>query len=317
MIGLPWPVLAATGGIGGGLLTVLLALLLPGRTQLPWRRRRGPWGGPERGLLSQLADGMTALIERLLRQRNGLVGGTAVLEQAGVKMRLQEFSALVIISTVVAAAVGLLVGGILLALVLVIMVPVGIKLWLGMKTRRRQRSFADQLQDSLQLLASSLRAGHSMLQALNSVARESESPTSDEFARIINQTRVGREVGEALEETALRMDSDDFAWVVQAIAINREVGGNLAEVLDAVGATIRERNQIRRQVKALAAEGKISAYVLMALPIGICLFLGTTNPTFIQQFTTSGVIGYGMIVTAFLLLIAGALWLRKTIQIKF
>ena len=85
---------------------------------------------------------------------------------------------------------------------------------------------------------------------------------------MVNETRVGRDLGEALDEIAERMGSDDFTWVAQAIAIHREVGGNLAEVLDAVGHTIRERNAIRRQVKALSAEGKLSAIVLMALPFG-------------------------------------------------
>lgn len=85
------------------------------------------------------------------------------------------------------------------------------------------------------------------------------------MARVVNQVRVGRDLGEALDEAADRMDSDDFRWIAQAIAIHRQVGGNLAEVMDTVGETIRERNQIRRQVAALSAEGKLSAYVLIAL----------------------------------------------------
>ena len=108
-------------------------------------------------------------------------------------------------------------------------------------------------------MAGSLRAGHSLLRAVDSVASEADAPTSEEFARIVNETRVGRDLNDALDEVAERMGSDDFTWVAQAIAIHREVGGNLAEVLDAVGHTIRERNAIRRQVKALAAEGKLSA----------------------------------------------------------
>ena len=117
-------------------------------------------------------------------------------------------------------------------------------------------------------MASSLRAGHSLLRAMDAVSQEADAPTSEEFARLVNETRVGRDLAEALDEIAERTASEDFAWVAQAIAIHREVGGNLAEVLDAVGHTIRERNAIRRQVKALSAEGKLSAIVLMSLPFG-------------------------------------------------
>ena len=103
---------------------------------------------------------------------------------------------------------------------------------------------------------------------------------------MINETRVGRDLGDALDEIAERMASEDFAWVAQAIAIHREVGGNLAEVLDTVGQTIRERNQIRRQVKALSAEGKLSAFVLMALPFGSRLPLAD-QPGYLAKFTES------------------------------
>jgi tight adherence protein B len=206
--------------------------------------------------------------------------------------------------------------GPLLGLGLALVVPILAKVAVSVRTARRQKAFADQLDDSLQLMASSLRAGHSLLQALNSVAAEAEQPTSVEFSRIINETRVGREPGQALDETARRMSSDDFVWVTQAIAINREVGGNLAEVLDGVGHTIRERNQIRRQVKALSAEGRLSALVLMALPLGVLAFLSITNPAYIARFTES-LAGYIMIAVGLLLLIIGGLWLRAVVRLKF
>jgi tight adherence protein B len=165
-------------------------------------------------------------------------------------------------------------------------------------------------------MASSLRAGHSLLRAVDAVSTEAAAPTSEEFARIVNETRVGRDLADALDEVAERMGSDDFRWVAQAIAIHREVGGNLAEVLDTVGHTIRERNAIRRQVKALAAEGKLSAIVLMALPFGIVAFLAVSNPRYLSGFT-EGLAGYVMIAVAAVLLLVGALWLKKTVSIRF
>ena len=148
------------------------------------------------------------------------------------------------------------------------------------------------------------------------MAREADEPTSEEFARIINQTRVGRELGSAFDESAQRMNSDDFAWVTQAIAINREVGGNLAEVLDGVSQTIRERNQIRRQVKALSAEGRLSAIVLILLPFGIAGFLMLSNPGYMAKFTQS-LMGYAMLVVSVILLVIGGLWLHKVVKVKF
>ena len=114
------------------------------------------------------------------------------------------------------------------------MVPLAARIIVGVRAGRRKAAFADQLDGSLQLMASSLRAGHSLLRAMDSVAQDAPPPTSEEFARIVNETRVGRDLGEALDEVAARMGSDDFRWVAQAIAIHREVGGNLAEVLDVV-----------------------------------------------------------------------------------
>ena len=193
---------------------------------------------------------------------------------------------------------------------------VGTKVVLGVRTSRRQRAFADQLEDSLQLTSSGLRAGHSLLQALHGVSQDMPQPTSGEFARIINETRVGRDIGQALEETAVRMGSEDLGWVAQAIAINRQVGGNLAEVLDTVGGTIRERGQIRRQVKALSAEGKLSAIVLMLLPFGVIGFLLVANPGYVAKFTQNPA-GYGLIAVALVLLTVGGLWLRKVTTLKF
>ena len=305
--------------VGAG--TCMIALLVlgyltagPRPVRLPAGRRRP--GSPEKeDALSGVAQAATSLMDRALRRRGRHGAGIAALEMAGIRMRLQDFAILVLVAELVLGAVGVLVAG-PLGLVLALLAPIAARVWVNVLTSRRQRTFADQLDDTLQLMASSLRAGHSLLQALASVAHEAEEPTSEEFARIINQTRVGRELGPSFDESARRMNSDDFAWVTQAIAINREVGGNLAEVLDGVGHTIRERNQIRRQVKALSAEGKLSAIVLMLLPFGIAGFLMLSNPGYMAKFTQS-LMGYTMIVVSVILLAVGGLWLRKVVKVKF
>lgn len=303
-----------------GLAAVTLAIavltflaLAPARGHIP-RERRRPDQAEGPGPLSRAATAATEAIDSILRRRG--TTGAGQLERAGVRMGLQDYVFLVVVATIVAFALGLILVGPLMGVFLALLAPAGGYVLLQVLAARRRAKFADQLDDSLQLMASSLRAGHSMLQALASVAREAEEPTSEEFARIINETRVGRDLGPALEETANRMGSQDFVWVTQAIAINREVGGNLAEVLDAVGHTIRERNQIRRQVAALAAEGKLSAYVLMALPFGIGGFLFISNPSYIGVLTQSP-LGWGMIAAGVVMLTIGGIWLSKVVRIKF
>jgi len=309
---------ALTYGVAMAALALLVAgylLLSPRPVRIPLDRRRPPVpAGPSS--LSEATTTMTGIIDRQLRRSGNVKARTAALEQAGITMRLQDVALLVIAGALVAGALGVVLAGPLVGLGLAVLVPILAKIGVSVLASRRQKAFADQLDDSLQLMASGLRAGHSLLQALNSVATEAQEPTSVEFARVINETRVGREVGYALDETARRMKSDDFAWVTQAIAINREVGGNLAEVLDQVAHTIRERNQIRRQVRALSAEGRLSALVLMALPLGVLGFLSMTNPSYLSRFT-EGLVGYGMIGAAVLLMIIGGLWLQKIVSFKF
>ncbi|MPV37020.1 type II secretion system F family protein [Georgenia subflava] len=305
--------------LGVGLVILAVAIgaylaLSPRPVQVPPERRRPRTKQPP-SLLTRATGAATRAIDRVLRRRGGPVSAEA-LERAGVAMRVQDFTLLVIAGALGAAATGLLLGGPALAVVLAVAAPLVAKVYLGRLAARRQQAFADQLDDSLQLMASNLRAGHSLLQALDSVAREAEEPTSVEFARIVNETRVGRPLARALEEVSQRMASEDFDWVTQAIAINREVGGNLAEVLDGVGHTIRERGRLRRQVSALSAEGRLSALILMALPFGITAFLAVANPAYLAAFTES-VLGYALIGISLVMLAVGGVWLRKVVSFKF
>ena len=149
---------------------------------------------------------------------------------------------------------------------------------LGFLAGKRRAKFDQQLGDTLQLLAGGLRAGHSILRAIDAAAAESQKPTSEEMRRVITETSLGRDLLAALNDTAERMKNEDFVWIAQAIQINREVGGNLAEVLDQVNETIRERSEIKGHIKALAAEGKFSAYILIAMPFGIVAMLHGGQP---------------------------------------
>jgi tight adherence protein B len=301
--------------IAAALLVLALVVLPAGPSRVPLNRL-DPSAAPSASALSGAGAAAGAAVEKVLIKRGRLAQGADALERAGMTMRLPDFVLVVGLLTVVAGGMGVVLGGVLMGLVLTVVVPFGAKLLLKFRAARRQAAFGDQLDDSLQLMAGSLRAGHSLLRAVDSVSTEAAAPTSEEFSRIVNETRVGRDLNDALEEVAARMGSEDFVWVAQAIAIHREVGGNLAEVLDAVGHTIRERNAIRRQVKALSAEGKLSAIVLMALPFGVTAFISLTNPAYLARFTESFV-GYAMLAAAAVMLLVGGLWLKKTVAIKF
>ncbi|MCH8560946.1 MULTISPECIES: type II secretion system F family protein [unclassified Nesterenkonia] len=300
------------GAIAVGIISYLM--VSPGPVRVPVERRQ-PGHVPMPSALERGAGTATALVERLIHRR-GTPVGASTLELAAVKLRPQDFVFLVIVGSVVGFALGLVLSGALAAFLFAAAVPLGAKILLGLRISKRQKQFADQLDDSLQLMASNLRAGHSLPQALSSVAKEAESPTSDEFVRIVNETRVGRDLGVALDMTAARMASEDFSWITQAIAINREVGGNLAEVLDGVANTIRQRNDIKRQVATLSAEGRLSALILMVLPFGLAGFLLMSNPGYLAPFTESA-LGYGLMILGVVMLTLGGLWLRKVVEIKF
>jgi tight adherence protein B len=309
-------------GVGLLVLTGLLGLFVVFRSRtprLPMDRRRPPRGPREleSSQLSRLSGVTTEAVAEFLERKGWTRNVAAALENAGIKSSPADFLVLVVISMVVAAAVGTLAGGLLLGLLFFLVAPVGAKLVIGVLTNRRKRGFADQLDNTLQLFSGSLRAGHSLLRAIDAVAKESQAPTSEELTRIVNETRLGMDLDDSMNQAAKRMESEDFSWVAQAIGIHREVGGDLAEVLDRVAGTIRERNQIRRQVKTLSAEGKMSAYILMLLPVLIVAILSLIAPDYISQFVTSGILGYALIVVALLMFAIGGFWMSRIVKITF
>jgi tight adherence protein B len=172
------------------------------------------------------------------------------------------------------------------------LIPYG---WLLRALRKRQGLMIDQLADTLAILASSLRAGYSFLQALDTVSKEISEPSAGEFQRVVAEIRLGRPIDDALLAMAERVDSQDLRWAVIAINVQRQVGGNLAEVLDIVAKTVRERAYLRRQVNVLSAEGKFSVVILSALPFLILLYLSIVNPGYIEPLFTTTV---GLILLA-------------------
>ncbi|MEU0882988.1 VWA domain-containing protein [Lentzea sp. NPDC005914] len=238
------------------------------------------------------------------------------LDLAGMKASAAEWTLLRVCGSAVLAAV--------LSLVTTwwIGIPLGAlcgwlltALYVRMRISKRRAAFADQLPDVLQLVASSLRSGFSLAQSIDAVVRDDTQPTAGEFSRALAATRIGAELEDALERVAFRMNSADLAWVVMAVRIQRQVGGNLAEVLMNTVATMRERAQTRRHVRALSAEGRLSAYVLVGLPVALALFLFLFRPEYMRPLYTT-LMGLVMLGGAFVLLVLGSLWMRKLVRVE-
>lgn len=296
-------------------LGILLFVVLRGRESNLEMSRRRPGVAEQPSVLTRFTASATSFVDRNV-SRNASFGSADSLEEAGLRMRQADYILMVACAAVTLGVIGFILGGLVLALLFVLLTPVTGMLFLNIMAGRRRARFESQLGDTLQMLTGGLRAGHSLLRAVDAVAQESDAPTSEEFARLINETRLGRDLKESMADSAKRLRSEDFDWTSQAIEIHREVGGDLAEVLDHVGETIRERMQIKGQVQSLSAEGKLSAYILIALPIGIFIFLNFSNPGYIGVLYTS-VLGWVMLGIAVVLLALGSWWLSRVVKIKF
>ena len=268
------------------------------------------------GALSDLQERATAAADRALENRSQQGGINRALDRAGIDLRPGEFVVLGAVITAGTSFVFLILGGFFMGLLGAGIALFGLRMWVSVKGDRRSNLFADQLGDALMTMNGSLRSGHGVLQALDAVAREAEAPMSEEMSRVVIETRIGRDVSDSLQATAERMESEDFEWVARAIAIHRELGGDLAEILDNVAKTIRERARLRAQVKALTAEGRLSGVILFALPFVVVLATRLINPDYLEELTGTS-LGRIMLVVAAALMTAGGLWIHKLVQLKY
>lgn len=238
------------------------------------------------------------------------------LQRAGVALRPVEYMYFHLLTVIVLGLLTRLLTGSLAVAVFVVALGAAAPLVaLESAIRRRVRAFEEQLPDILGLLASSLRAGWSISQAIGLVVEQMPAPASVEFQRVQTEIRLGLPVDEALRKMADRLGSEDFRWAVAAIAIQRDVGGNLAEVLDIVASTMRERAELHRHVRGLTAEGRISGTILMSLPFVELVALLVVNPSYMSQLFTTP-LGITMAAAGVLLLIVGAVWLRHALKVE-
>jgi tight adherence protein B len=192
------------------------------------------------------------------------------------------------------------------------MIPI---LLLHAKIERRTKAFNDQLGDTLILIANSLRTGYSFMQALEMVAREMPQPISIEFGRTLREMNLGVTTEDALNNLAKRINSDDLDLVITAVLIQRQVGGNLAEILDNIAVTIRERVKIKGEIKTMTAQGRISGMIIGIMPIGLGAIIYSINPEYIKILFTAP-LGKMMLLGAVISEFFGILLIRKIVNIE-
>lgn len=189
------------------------------------------------------------------------------------------------------------------------------RLWVSRRIASRLNNFNRQLPDTITLLSNSLRAGSSFLQSGELVSRESQPPIAIEFGRVVREVNLGLSMEEALANMVRRIRSDDLDLMVTAITIQQQVGGNLAEILDTIAFTIRERVRIRGDIRTLTAQGRYSGYLVAFLPIGIMIVLNAINPAFMQPLFEE-VIGRILLGTGAVMMLIGFLIIRKMTAIE-
>ena len=246
--------------------------------------------------------------------------------KADLKLRVSEY---IVLQIVVMGVAGLIMWALLGSAWLI---PVGViigafipRIVTNFLATRRLNNFDGQLSDTLNLWVNSLRSGYSVLQGMESIATEMPAPISSEFERVVQEVRLGLSLDQALGNMLRRVPSEDLDLVVTAVNIQREVGGNLAEILDVISFTIRERVRIKREIRTLTAQVRGSAYIVTALPLALGFILYLINPSYVEElwameapFIWPNVFPCGWLVLgiAVLMMVGGSMAIRKIVQIE-
>ena len=266
---------------------------------------------------NKIIESVVEKAEEAAEARGSLGSTTSLLEKAEIPLRVGEAFAIQVGLVIVALLLGFLLSGgnIFGGLVLAILAAIIPTLYIKFKVGRRAKALESQLPDTLNLLASTLKAGYSFIQGMDAVGNEGDEPLAGEFRRTVNEARLGKDLDVALDDLSERVGSVDLLWSIVAIKIQREVGGNLAELLTTVADTMTARTRLRGEVAALTAEGRVSAMVLMMLPFGVGIAMYFLNPDYISVLW-SGTLGYAAMGAALIAMAAGGLWMRKLIDIE-
>ncbi len=263
-------------------------------------------GSPGRRLLGTIGKGLRVRRQHKLELE---------LAKADIDMTAAEFVALNALCGLGPLLLVVLGQRLMVALLLCLIGMIIPQLYLRSRQRKRAAQFAAQIPDALTMIANALKAGHSFLQASELVAEEMAAPISTEFKRALKEMNLGLTTEAALLNMVQRVDSEDFDMVVTAVLIQRQVGGNLAEVLDSIAFTIRERLRIKGEIKTLTAQGRISGLVISLLPLGIGFFVFVINPSYMMELFTQP-LGQVMIVAGVVGQLIAAVLIKGIVTIE-
>jgi tight adherence protein B len=268
-----------------------------------------PTGGEENSPIGQALD--KALAGRGYAERQA-----RELARADLKFTVSEYAVLNLLSIVLCFLLGYLIYRSILAAVLFGIVGVFLpKMYVGQRQKSRLNKFNDQLSDAINLLVNGLRSGYSQLQAMETVAREMPDPIAAEFGRVVREVGLGLSLGQALENMLRRIQSEDLDLMVTAIKVQHEVGGNLAEILDSISYTIRERVRIEGEIRVLTSMQMLSATIISLLPVALGAIMYLLSSEYMGQMFEE-TCGWIMLATAAIIVGLGYLAIRKIIAIE-
>jgi tight adherence protein B len=319
-------VLMIGGGLGLALLIAGLVMSFIGRGSVVEERlgrysESGSLARPAAEAIEERAKSPSALsdfINRLGEGTNLFENLSRNLARADLKFRPGEFIALMVILAILGGAIGTILGrSIVLGVVSLVIGMVLPHLYLLRAQGKRLKDFNNQLADMLSLMVNGLRAGYSTLMAMEAVGREMPPPIADEFRRVVQEIQLGISTEDALNHLVRRIDSDDLDLVITAIDVQREVGGNLAEVLDTISETIRERVRIKGEIQALTAMGRYTAWAISLMPIGLVLLLFLINRPYVMQFFNpeTRACGLPLLILAGCMIVAGFFIVQRIVNI--
>jgi tight adherence protein B len=312
----------ASGGDGSGVAARLERYASGARGET---KKDKPEGLGE--LISQSAA--LAQINKAVEQRDFGANLARELARADLKLKVSEYLAIWAGTTIGVPVIFFFVGFVVTSLQNPVMLMLGLligfflpRIWLGRRKSGRLNSFNKQLPDTITLIANALRAGSSFLQAIELVVRESRPPISTEFGRVIREVNLGLPFDQAIDNMVRRVKSDDFELMATAISIQHQVGGNLAEILDSIAFTIRERVRIKGEIRTLTAQQRLSGYVVGGLPFGLATFIYVAAPRFFDPMFVKppeflGIpLGIVIMGIGLVMMMIGFFFIRKIVDIE-
>jgi tight adherence protein B len=320
-------IIAGAAGVLAVIILIMGIISLRSERQEEIEDRLGRYTSEYGSLLTEYEDQqdqvdepslLTQRLDKALADREFAKRWRVQLARADLKLTVAEYFSLHIITGIGASVVGLILfgtpigGGI--AGIAGLFIP---RFYVARKQSQRLHAFQDQLPDTLSLWVNALRSGYSVLQAMEAISKESPEPTATEFKRVVQEVQLGIPMEDALDHLLARLPNDNMDLVNTAVNIQREVGGNLAEILESIGHTIRDRVKLDGEIRVLTSQGRITGWVISLLPIVLTVFLYFVSPSYMGGMVENRMCGWPMLGCGLGLIGTGAAIIQKIVKIDY